>query len=64
MILVVVDMLSKYAHFIPLGHPYTTSIVAQEFIEHVFKLHDMPITIVNDRDTECFLERVFQNARF
>ena len=39
MILVVVDRLSKYAHFIALGHPYTASMVAQEFVESIFKHH-------------------------
>ena len=47
-ILVVVDRLSKYAYFIPLAHPCTTSMVAQEFVDNVFKLHGMPSTIVSD----------------
>ena len=35
-ILVVVDRLSKYGHFLPMAHPYTTEMVAQLFFEQVF----------------------------
>lgn len=47
---VVVDRLSKSAHLIPLSHPYTSSIVASQFIANIVKLHGMPRTIVSDRD--------------
>lgn len=49
-ILVVVDRLTKYAHFIPLSHPYSVQQVVQLFMEHIFKLHGMPVVIVTDRD--------------
>lgn len=38
-IMVVVDILSKFAHFVALSHPYTAASVAQLFVDHVFKLH-------------------------
>lgn len=49
-ILVVVDMLSNNAHFLALSHPYTFLDVVQLYMDHVFKLHGMPQTIVSDRD--------------
>jgi hypothetical protein len=49
-ILVVVDRLTKYAHFLPMSHPYSVHTVAQLFIDNIFKLHGMPAVIVSDRD--------------
>ncbi|GAU40456.1 hypothetical protein TSUD_141360 [Trifolium subterraneum] len=39
-ILVVVDRLSKYAHFISLAHPYTVEDIARIFMDNILKLHD------------------------
>jgi hypothetical protein len=50
-ILVIVDRFTKYVHFISLFHPYTASKVAALFLQHVFKLHGLPSSIVSDRDT-------------
>ena len=50
-ILVVVDRLSKYSHFCALNHPYTTSSIAQIFMDQIFLLHEIPSSIVSDRNT-------------
>jgi hypothetical protein len=48
-IMVVVDHLSKYAHFCALQHPFTTSTLVHIFMDHIFKLHGMPHSIVSDK---------------
>jgi hypothetical protein len=49
-IMVVFDRLSKYGHLCALQHPFTTSTMAQIFMDRVFKIHGMPHFIVSDPD--------------
>jgi hypothetical protein len=58
-ILVVVDRLTKYAHFIPLAHPYSVQKVAALFMDTIIKLHGPPTVIVTDRD-RIFLSKLWQ----
>lgn len=63
-IFVVVDCLSKYSHFLPLAHPYIASTVAKLFLDNIFKLHGMPLSIVSDRDpvfTSSFCRQLFKS---
>ena len=50
-ILVVVDMLSKMAHFISTTEKSTAEDVAKLFFDHIVRHHGLPKTIVSDRDT-------------
>jgi hypothetical protein len=62
-ILVVVDRLTKYAHFVPVKHPYTAQHIAHIFFSNVVKHHGLPRSIVSDRDrvfTSHFLAGVIQ----
>ncbi|MCH84618.1 hypothetical protein A2U01_0005450, partial [Trifolium medium] len=58
-ILVVVDRLSKAAHFGMLSTHYTAARVAELFAIMVCKLHGMPRSIVSDRDP-VFLSHFWQ----
>lgn len=47
-IFVVVDHLSKYSYFIPLCYPYTSTMVAQPFLDYIVKLHEIPKLTLSD----------------
>lgn len=49
-ILVIVDRLTKFAHFIGLAHSYTAKEVARVFLDRVVALHGVSKTIISDRD--------------
>ncbi|RVW78323.1 Retrovirus-related Pol polyprotein from transposon 17.6 [Vitis vinifera] len=62
-IFVVVDRLTKYGHFMLLPHPYTAKMVAQVFLDSVYKLHGLPHSITCDRDpifTSVFWQEFFK----
>jgi hypothetical protein len=58
-ILVVVDRLTKYSHFIALTYLYTATTVSQTFLDNVYKLHGLPINIVYNRDS-IFISRFWK----
>ena len=58
-ILVVVEKFSKFAHFIPLKHPFLAASVARLFMDHIFKVHGMPMAIIFYRD-RVFTSRLWQ----
>ena len=49
-ILVVVDKLTKYAHFMAIKHPFIAVAMARVFIQEVVRLHGIPRSIVSYRD--------------
>jgi len=49
-IMVVVDIITKYSHFCALSHAFKESTVATAFMETIQKLHGNPNIIVSDRD--------------
>lgn len=64
-ILVVVDKFFKSAHFVPLRHPFTAKAVAKLFMDHVYRLHGLPTSIITDRDrifTSKFWQTLFRLA--
>ncbi|KAL0297604.1 UNVERIFIED_CONTAM: hypothetical protein Sradi_6812500 [Sesamum radiatum] len=49
-ILVVVDRLTKYSHFLAPKHLYTATSIANIFFDNIYKLHGLQVSIVTDKD--------------
>lgn len=64
-ILVVIDSFTKYAHFLSLKHPFTAAGVAKLFLDQIYRLHGLPLSIVSYRDpvfTSRFWKELFDLA--
>jgi hypothetical protein len=65
-IYVVVDRLTKYAHFFVIPSEYSMSQVADIFFREVFRLHDLPRCIFGDCDYKflsAFWRELFRVTR-
>lgn len=51
-ILVMVDMLTKMAHFIACAGVPTAREMAQLFVHHIFQLHSLPKHIMSDQGAQ------------
>ena len=49
---VVVDRLTKSAHFIPIRELYTSEKMTDVYTDEIIALHGVPVSIVSDRDTQ------------
>ena len=61
---VIVDRLTKSAHFLPVRTTYTAAQYAKIFLEQIVYLHGVPISIVSNRGTQFTLKfwELFQKA--
>ncbi|KAF8746673.1 hypothetical protein RHS02_00659, partial [Rhizoctonia solani] len=62
-ILVVIDSFSKFGHFIPTSKKVTSKGLANLFVNHVWKLHGLPIKTISNRGTTFtgkFLKALYQ----
>ena len=49
---VIVDRLTKSAHFLPVRTTYTVEEYAKLYIKEIVRLHGVPISIISDRGTQ------------
>jgi len=64
-ILVVVNRLTKYAHFVLLAHPFTTQDIVALYIKEVVRFHGFLSSIVSNRDKifmSSFWSELFKQA--
>ena len=55
-LLVVVDRLSKMAHYIPSSMNVTSKGLAHLYFDHIFRLHGIPDSVISERGTQFVLE--------
>ena len=59
---VIVDQLTKSAHFIPMKDTWNKQKLASAYVHHVLRLHGVPNDIVSDRDAR-FVSRFWKELQ-
>ncbi|MCO6420064.1 hypothetical protein JYK14_28520, partial [Siccirubricoccus sp. KC 17139] len=59
---VVVDRLTKSAHFLPIKETDKMEKLAQVYLKEIVSLHGVPISIISDRDSR-FTSRFWQTLQ-
>ncbi|GJZ28535.1 putative reverse transcriptase domain-containing protein [Tanacetum coccineum] len=64
MIWVIVDRLTKSAHFLPIREDYKTEKLAKIYTNEIVARHGVPVSIISDRDGRftSYLWQAFQEA--
>ena len=52
---VIVDRLTKSAHFLPIRMTYTMDQLAEIYVKEIVRLHGVPIFIISDQDARFTL---------
>ncbi|KAJ9565898.1 hypothetical protein OSB04_001864 [Centaurea solstitialis] len=59
---VIVDRLTKSAHFLPIRETYSIDKLAQLYVDEIVMRHGVPISIISDRDSR-FTSRFWQSLQ-
>jgi hypothetical protein len=65
-IMVVIDKLSKYAHFIPINSNFKAINITEIIMKEIFRLHGIPKMVISDRDvkfTSTFWKELFAGLK-
>ena len=57
---VIIDRLTKLAHFLPVKTTFNADRLAELYMTEIVKLHGVPMSIVLDRDPK-FVSRLWQS---
>ena len=59
---VIVDRLTKSAHFLPMKVNFSTDRLASLYIKEIVRMHSIPVSIVSNRDP-CFTFRFWHSLQ-
>ena len=59
---IVVDRLTKSAHFLPVRTDYSLDMLAELYIKEIVRLHGIPISIISNRDPR-YTSRFWENLQ-